>query len=221
MEEIGEMIGKGFGIWRQNLNLCIPFLLNFFVSILVLISFLAVIFIVAMPLMDVNSTSIQNSQNLQDVQAVQDLITQMEGALGSLGWQTILMVAFLFLGMIVILSLAEAFFMAGAIGMARQALEKGRADTGAMWSAGRRHFLNMFLYTILAGLITMVGLVFLLPGIGQISGAGSPSPRLLAYSSQDSLYSSSMLLSSPWRWPQHPMPWYWMGLAPYRPSGQA
>ena len=100
MEEIGEMIGKGFGIWRQNLNLCIPFLLNFFVSILVLVSFLAVIFVVAMPLMDVNSTSIQNSQNLQDVQAVQDLITQMEEALRSLGWQTILMVAFLFFGMI-------------------------------------------------------------------------------------------------------------------------
>ena len=179
MEEIGEMIGKGFGIWRQNLNLCIPFLLNFFVSILVLVSFLAVIFIVAMPLMDVNSTSIQNSQNLQDVQAVQDLITQMEGALDSLGWQTVLMIAFLFLGMIVILSLVEAFFMAGAIGMARQALEKGRADTGAMWSAGRRHFLNMFLYTILAGLITMVGLVFLLPGIVQISGAVQAEPAAL------------------------------------------
>ena len=179
MEEIGEMIGKGFGIWRQNLNLCIPFLLNFFVSILVLVSFLAVIFVVAMPLMDVNSTSIQNSQNLQDVQAVQDLITQMEGALRSLGWQTILMVAFLFFGMIAILSLVEAFFMAGAIGMARQALEKGRADTGAMWSAGRRHFLNMFLYTILAGLITMVGLVFLLPGIGQISGAAQAEPAAL------------------------------------------
>ena len=43
MEEIGEMIGKGFGIWRQNLNLCIPFVLNFFVSILVLASFLAVV----------------------------------------------------------------------------------------------------------------------------------------------------------------------------------
>ena len=79
MEEIGEMIGKGFGIWRRNLNLCIPFLLNFFVSMLVLVSFLIAIFIVAMPLIDANSTLIQNSQNLQDVQAVQDLITQMEG----------------------------------------------------------------------------------------------------------------------------------------------
>ncbi|RPI20252.1 MAG: hypothetical protein EHM65_00035, partial [Acidobacteriales bacterium] len=179
MEEIGEMIGKGFGIWRRNINLCIPFLLNFFVSMLVLISFIIVIFLVAMPSIDANSTLFQNSQDPQDVQAVQELITQVIGALGSLGWQTVLAATFLFLGMIVVLSLVEAFFLAGAIGMARQALEKGRADTGAMWSAGRRHFLNMFLYTILAGLITMAGLVFLLPGIVQISGAVQAEPAAL------------------------------------------
>ncbi len=167
MEEIGEMIGKGFGIWRHNLNLCIPFLLNFFVSMLVIVSFLVVIFLAAMPLIDVNSTSIQNSD--QDVQAVQDLITQMGASLGSLGWQRILMVVFLFLGMFAILSLVEAFFMAGAIGMARQALEEGRADTGVMWSAGKKHFLNMFLSTLLIGLMTLFGLVFLLPGILRLA----------------------------------------------------
>ena len=162
MEEIGEMIGKGFGIWRRNINLCIPFLLNFFASMLVIVSFLAAIFLVVTPLIDMKSTSIQNSQ---DVQAVQDLITQMEGSLGSLGWQSILMVVLLLLGMFAILSLVEAFFMAGAIGMARQALEKGRADTGVMWSSGKKHFLNMFLSTLLMGLMTLSGLVFLLPGI--------------------------------------------------------
>ncbi|OYV07700.1 MAG: hypothetical protein CG444_203, partial [Methanosaeta sp. ASP1-2] len=34
MEEMGEMIGKGFGVWRSNLNLCIPFLLSAFVTTL-------------------------------------------------------------------------------------------------------------------------------------------------------------------------------------------
>lgn len=179
MEEIGEMIGKGFGIWRRNINLCIPFLANFFVSMLVLISFLIAIFLVAMPSIDANSTLFQNTQDPQDVQAVQELITQVVGALGSLGWQTVLGATFLFLGMIVVLSLVEAFFLAGAIGMARQALDMGNADTGAMWSAGRRHFLNMFLYTILAGLITMAGLIFLLPGIVQISGAVQAEPAAL------------------------------------------
>ena len=162
MEEIGEMIGKGFGIWRQNLNLCIPFLLNVFVSILVAIPFLVAILMAAMPLASMDSTSIQNMQDPQDMQV---LFSQIEESLGSLGWQEILPVGFLLLGMIVILSIVGAFFAAGAIGMARQALVEGRADTGAMWSAGRRHFLNMFLSSLLMGLMTMAGLIFLLPGI--------------------------------------------------------
>jgi hypothetical protein len=77
---------------------------------------------------------------------------------------------FLFFGLVVVLTLVEAFFTAGAIGMARQALEVGRADTGAMWSAGKKHFFNMFLSTLLIGLMTSLGLVFLLPGIEQFAG---------------------------------------------------
>jgi hypothetical protein len=162
MEEVGELIGKGFGIWRQNLNLCIPFLINVFVSILIVIPFLVAIFLAAMPLASMDSTSIQNVQDPQDMQI---LFSQMEQSLAGLEWQTVVSIALLFLGMILLLTLVSAFFSAGAIGMARQALEVGRADTGAMWSVGRRHFWNMFLFTLLTGLMTMAGFVFLLPGI--------------------------------------------------------
>ena len=41
VEEIGEMIGKGFGVWRSNLNLCIPFLLSTIASMLIFVLFLA------------------------------------------------------------------------------------------------------------------------------------------------------------------------------------
>lgn len=162
MEEIGEMIGKGFGIWRQNLNLCIPFLLNVFLSILVAIPFLVAILLAAMPLASMDSTSIQNVQDPQDMQ---NLFSQMERSLAGLEWQMIVSVAFLFLCMIVLITLVSAFFAAGAIGMARQALEKGKAGTSTMWSAGKMHFLNMFLSNLLMGLMTMAGFVFLLPGI--------------------------------------------------------
>jgi hypothetical protein len=162
MEEIGELIGKGFGIWRQNLNLCIPFLINVFVSILVAIPFLVAILLAAMPLASMDPTSIRSMQYPQDMQI---LFSQMEESLGSLGWQEILPVGFLLLGMIAMLSIVGAFFAAGAIGMARQALEVGKADIGAMWSTGMRHFRNMFLFSLLTGLMTMAGFVFLLPGI--------------------------------------------------------
>ena len=56
MEEIGAMIGKGFGVWRSNLNLCIPFLLSIFVSMLISVPFLAAFFMTSLPMESVNAT---------------------------------------------------------------------------------------------------------------------------------------------------------------------
>jgi len=162
MEEIGEIIGKGFGVWRSNLNLCVPFLLSIFVSMLIFVPFLAAIFATTLPTESMNATLFL--QNVEDMQKVQD---QMQGYLGSLAMDKILQIAILFLMLILLLSLVNAFFTAGAIGMARQALEKGKSDTGAMWSAGKKYFLNMFLATLLMGFITLAGLIFLLPALMQ------------------------------------------------------
>ena len=162
MEEIGAMIGKGFAVWRSNLNLCIPFLLSIFVSMLILVPFLAAFFMTSLPMESMNATLL-----LQNVEDMQELLAQMQGSLGSLAMDKILQIAVLFLVLVVLLSLVNAFFTAGAIGMARQALEKGKSDTSAMWSAGKKYFFNMFLATLLMGLLTLAGLVFLLPALAQ------------------------------------------------------
>ncbi len=159
MEEIGEMIGKGFSVWRSNLNLCIPFLLSIFVSMLILVPFLAAFFMTALPMENMNATLLQN------VDGMQDQLAQMQESLGSLAMDKILQIAVLFLVLVVLLSLVNAFFTAGAIGMARQALDEGKSDNGAMWSAGKKHFFNMFLATLLMGLLTLAGLIFLLPAL--------------------------------------------------------
>ena len=161
MEDIGEMIGKGFGVWRSNLNLCIPFLLSIFVSMLILVPFLMAFVMTFLPMESMNATT------LQSVEDMQELLAQMQGSLGGLEMDKILPIAALFFALVVLLSLVDAFFTAGAIGMARQALEKGKSDTGAMWSAGKRHFFNMFLATLLTGLLILAGLVFLLPALAQ------------------------------------------------------
>jgi hypothetical protein len=161
MEEIGEIIGKGFGVWRSNLNLCIPFLLSIFVSMLIVVPFLAAFFMSFLPMESMDVSLLQNEEDMQE------LMTQMQGYLGSQEMDKILQIAALFLALVVLLSLVNAFFTAGAIGMARQALEKGKSDTGAMWSAGKRHFVNMFLATLLMGLLTLAGLIFLLPALAQ------------------------------------------------------
>ncbi len=153
MEEIGQLIGKGFGIWKKDLNLCIPYLCSFFVLILAVIAFFIVILLLGIPITD--------------------------GSFGGPSSQELFTLLFLILTMFIIVFLAEAYFNAGAIGMARQALVEGRSRTPAMWSAGRKHFWNMFLLSLIMGLLTMAGLIFLLPGMEQLGEALTGNPDSL------------------------------------------
>ncbi|MEI8002708.1 MAG: hypothetical protein WCG94_00060, partial [Methanothrix sp.] len=105
MEEIGEMIGKGFGVWRSNLNLCIPFLLSIFVSMLILVPFLAAFFMTSLPMESMNATLL-----LQSDADMQELLSQMQGSLGSRETDKILPIAALFFALVVLLSLVDAFF---------------------------------------------------------------------------------------------------------------
>ncbi|OPY48880.1 MAG: hypothetical protein A4E49_03362 [Methanosaeta sp. PtaU1.Bin112] len=161
MEEIGELIGKGFGIWRSNLNLCIPFLLSIILSMILAMPVLAAFFVTSMPETGMNSTLLQNEEDMQE------LIAQMQGSLDRLEEDMILPMVALFLVLIIVFYLINAFFTAGAIGMARQALDIGKSDTGAMWAVGKRHFFNMFLANLLLGLLTLAGLIFILPALAH------------------------------------------------------
>jgi len=174
MEEIGELIGKGFGTWKRNLSLCIPFLLSFALSMLVIIAFLAAFLLTAVPLASMNSTTVES------VEEMQELFSQMEESTSGLSLQQVIQIMLLFVMLIVLLSLVSAFFTAGAIGMARQALEMGKSDTRAMWSAGREHFLNMFIATILMNLMTMAGLIFIAPGIAILPRPLQAEPQAVS-----------------------------------------
>jgi len=169
MEEIGQLIGKGFGIWKKNLNLCIPFICNVFASILIVAAFFVAIFVAASPFLGEDWTAMED---LEDPKVMEELFSGMD-------WQELLPVIFLILAMIAVLSLVGSYFNAGAIGMARQALEDGRSRTSAMWSAGRKHFWNMFLLSLIMGLIMMAGLIFLIPGMEQLGEALSGDPGSL------------------------------------------
>lgn len=174
MESINELLGRGFSLWRDNLNLCIPHLLGFFFSLMALIAgLMAVIFSGIMPLEGLNETALQEMQNTQDVQM---LSHQMEEYLAGLQSSDLLPIFLAALAIFVLVALVDAFFAAGAIGMARQALEKGISDTSAMWSAGKRHFLGMFLAELIMTLIILMGMALLL----LLLAADLESPGLLA-----------------------------------------
>jgi len=168
MESINELIGRGFSLWRDNLNLCIPHLLGFFFSLMALFAgLMAVIFSGLLPLEELNETALQEMQYVEDMEEMQMLWGQMGEHLAGMEGSEILQIASAILAVFVLIALVEAFFAAGAIGMARQALEKGRSSTSAMWSAGRRHFLGMFLAELLMTFIILMGILLLLPLLGS------------------------------------------------------
>lgn len=174
MESINELLGRGFSLWRDNLNLCIPHLLGFIFSIMALFAgLMAVILSGMLPLESLNETALNDVQNMQDMQKLSD---QMDEYLAGMQSSDLMQIGLAILAIFVLVALVDAFFAAGAIGMARQALEKGRSDTSAMWSAGKRHFLGMFLAELLMTLIILMGMALLLP----LLAADLESPGLLA-----------------------------------------
>ncbi len=163
MEEVGELIGRGFRTWRNNLNLCLPFLYSFVVSLLIVVPVLVAFAVAFVPLESLNTTHLENLPNQ---------LSAMQDALAGL--------ALAFILLVVLLSLVSAFFTAGAIGMTRKALKEGKTDTKAMWSAGRAYFLNLFFASILMGLIILAGLIFLLPGAALIYPSLRPEPQAVS-----------------------------------------
>jgi len=145
-EEMGRLLGKGFDTWKHNLNLCLPFLLSVLASLVAMVPLIA--------------AAIQAVMSIQGDASQDEVLQLLENSL-----PTLIPAAAL---SIVLVLAAGAFFQAGAIGMAKQAISEGRATTRAMWAEGRRHFLNMLLATLISGIISMAGLVFMIPGLAAL-----------------------------------------------------
>jgi hypothetical protein len=172
MEEIGDVIGKGFAVWRNNLNLCIPYLLSSVLSLLIMIPFFAAFLVAIVPLVGLNSTSVQQ---------MQAQFLKNEETLANMTPELIIKVALLFILMFILISMVNAFFTAGAIGMAGQALEKGKSDNGIMWSAGKKHFWNMLQASILMGFIMIAGLAFFLPAAALQPKSLQAEPQAMGF----------------------------------------
>jgi hypothetical protein len=84
---------------------------------------------------------------------------------------------------VILVMLISAFFTAGAIGMAKEATETGRTSLSDMKDYGRRKFISLLFADIIVGLISLVGLVFLIPGIlyalPNITTLSEPTPEVI------------------------------------------
>src|SRR3972149_9021250 len=149
VEEIGKIIRNGFETYAKNLNLCIPFVLNVFITgLLVVISVIVFILFLA--------PSLPSLENITSPEAfasvIFSIITKHLFEIVILAFIAILIIMFI-----------GAFFLAGAIGMAKQATETGKTDLSAMIESGKKNCLNLFLAEILVGLLFLAGLAFIVP----------------------------------------------------------
>ena len=153
VEDIGKIIINGFETYTKNLNLCVPFILNVFITgLLTLIMFGIGFFLIFFPYL----ASFKEGPR-PSLLSLLPFITQHI-------WEIIFIIAIIFL----IIMLVDSFIMAGAIGMAKQATETGKSKLSTMMDEGKKNFVNLFLAEILVGLLSLAGIVLMVPGAMKI-----------------------------------------------------
>lgn len=158
VEDIGKIISNGFETYTKNFNICIPFILNFFIS------FLLVVLLAGFGFAGIFGSSLSNIQNAKSPEEVVSILLPLIG-------QHIMEIAIIFLLIILFLFFIQAYFISGAIGMAIQATESGKSDLSAMRDAGKKNVINMFLAEILFSLLSLVGIIFIVPAAMNIDSS--------------------------------------------------
>jgi len=162
VEEIGKILSSGFDTYMRNFNIAVPFILS-----LLLTGVLSIVIFVA------GMTAIFGSSLSSLLSSLDSAVTPEEVflILVPVISQNITEIVLLGIIFILVYVFIQSFFMAGAIGMARQATEIGTSDLSTMMNDGKNNAINLYLANILVGLLTLAGIVFLVPGAlkGDIS----------------------------------------------------
>ena len=155
VEDIGKIISNGFGTYSKNLNISIPFILNFFITIV-----MAAI-VAGFGFFYIFAPSLSSIENAGSPEAVASILLPLFS-------QHIIEIIMLVVIIFFLVFSIQAYFISGAIGMAIQATGSGKSHLLDMREAGRKNFINMFLAEILFSLISLAGVVFIVPGAMRI-----------------------------------------------------
>ncbi len=151
VEDIEKILSKGFETYTKNLNLSVPFVINAVISGLATgIMFFAGLFYIF-------GNSLSSLKNVATPQQAVSIILPL--VLQHL-FEIVILIIIYFL----IVSFIEAFFLAGAIGMAQQTTETGKPELSTRIEVGKKNAVNLFLAEILVGLLSLAGIVLIVPG---------------------------------------------------------
>jgi len=156
VEELGSILGKGFETWKDNLSICLPFVLSSVLTSIVAIIIMGGAILAAIPSLP-SLIPLLTTPGEITPELIPQLMPQILQNIG------IIIVAVIIT--VILVMLIGAFFIAGAIGMAKEATETGRTSISDMMDYGRRKFISLLFTDIIVGLITFAGVVFLIPGV--------------------------------------------------------
>jgi hypothetical protein len=165
-EDLGTTIRDGFETWKKNLSICLPFVFSWILSSIVVLVILGVAVLATLPAL------VSNLDALDKLPP--ELIFQQLPVL----FQNVGIILIAVAVAILVSMLIDAFFWAGAIGMAKEAIETGHTDLSQMIEYGKRKYVSIFVTNLIIGLLSLVGLLFLIPGILAILPQLSTLPAL-------------------------------------------
>lgn len=164
MERLSDVLKNGAETWKQNPILCMPFLLIFFFQIL-LLAFLLLGLAAVIGTDTIAGIQSQASEIAQMAQySDTSPIEEMSELLRTIAPFTSIFIAAAII-LVVGCALIQAFFSAGAIGMARTATMTGTTRTRDILACGMQSGLSLFFVGIVIMLMFLVGIVFMLPGV--------------------------------------------------------
>jgi len=153
VEELGSTIRDGFETWKKNLSICLPFVFSAILTVIVAGIIIGSAVLASIPWLVPFFTKLDEITP----NAIPQLLPQL---LQSMGIIIIAVIVAIIVGMLI-----GSFFWAGAIGMAKEATETGRTNLSHMIEYGKKKFISLFFTNLIIGLISFVGIVFLVPGI--------------------------------------------------------
>ncbi len=179
VEELGELLSNGFGTWKENLILCLPFVFSLIVTGIAILAILGSVLITTLgPLIPAIMPYLNDSGEIPP-EIMQQFPAQLIANAG------ILLGAILVTAILVLI--INSFFTAGAIGMARVATKTGHTTLADMVDYGRRKIFSLLGANLLIALIMLAGFVFLVPGLislavnSEASGAPFDPSNMAAF----------------------------------------
>jgi len=154
-EDFEDTLIEGYKTWRNNINIGIPPLINFLIKSGVVVVYVILIGILLFSFAGLSGITEKAPYILSGLNP-NLLLETMKG---------IVWVILISIPIILLLSLLiDSFFTAGAIGMAKEATEKGVTKLDDMMSYGKRKFISLFLVKII--LFAIIYIIPLFPIIG-------------------------------------------------------